>query len=48
VFDEIVTYFNSHGYHSKAVEVGKRLLKIPSVQFVQVDEGLFMEGWQYF
>jgi len=48
VFDEVVTYFNSRGYHAKAVEVGQRLLKSPSVQFVQVDEGLFLEGWQYF
>ena len=48
VFDEVVTYFNSRGYHAKAVEVGNRLLKSPSVQFVQIDEGVFMEGWQYF
>jgi predicted nucleic acid-binding protein len=48
VFDEVVTYFNSRGYHAKAVEVGNRLLTSPSVQFIQVDEGLFREGWQYF
>lgn len=48
VFDEVVTYFNSRGYHSKAVEVGSKLLNSPSVQFVHVDEDLFMEGWQYF
>lgn len=48
VFDEVVTYFNSRRYHAKAVEVGKRLLTSPSVRLVQVDEGLFREGWQYF
>lgn len=48
VFDEVVTYFNSREYHAKAVEVGNRLLNSPAVQFVQVDERLFMESWQYF
>jgi len=48
VFDEVVTYFNSRGYHAKAVEVGNRLLNSPSTRFVHVDEGLFMEGWRYF
>jgi predicted nucleic acid-binding protein len=48
VFDEVVTYFNSRGYHMKAIEVGSRLLNSPSVEFVYVDEDLFMEGWQYF
>jgi predicted nucleic acid-binding protein len=48
VFDEVVTYFNSRGHHAKAVEVGSRLLTSPSVKFVQVDEKLFKEGWEYF
>jgi predicted nucleic acid-binding protein len=48
VFDEVVTYFNSRRHHAKAVEVGNRLLTSPSVQFVQVDERLFKEGWEYF
>lgn len=48
VFDEVVTYFNSRGHHAKAVEVGNRLLTSTSVQFVQVDEKLFKEGWEYF
>lgn len=47
VFDEVVTYFNSRGYHAKAIEVGSRLLNSPSVRFVHVDEDLFMGGWQY-
>jgi predicted nucleic acid-binding protein len=47
VFDEVVTFFNSRGHHDKAVEVGNRLLKSPSVQLIFVDEDLFLEGWQY-
>lgn len=48
VFDEVVTFFNSRGYHSKAVEVGTRLLRSPSVQLVHVDSTLFQSGWAYF
>jgi len=48
VVAEVVTYFNSRGYHAKAVEVGNRLLKSPSTRCIQVDEGLFTEGWEYF
>jgi predicted nucleic acid-binding protein len=47
VFDEVVTFFNSRNRHSKAVEVGNRLISSPSVKFIQVDEALFYEGWQY-
>lgn len=48
VFDEIVTFFNSRNRHDKAVEVGKRLLNSPSVQFIHIDEILFFEGWRLF
>lgn len=48
VFDEVVTFFNSRNRHAKALEVGNRLINSPSVQFIQVDEALFYEGWQYF
>jgi predicted nucleic acid-binding protein len=48
VFDEVVTYFNSRGYHAKAVQVGNRLLRSPSVKLVHVDEALFQAGWAYF
>ena len=48
VFDEVVTYFNSRGRHAKAVQVGERLLRSPSVEVVQVDPALFEAGWDYF
>src|SRR2546421_452520 len=48
VFDEVVTFFNSRGYHAKAVQVGSMLLRSPSVQMIYVDEPLFHEGWSYF
>jgi predicted nucleic acid-binding protein len=48
VFDEIVTFFNSRRHHAKAVEIGNRLLKSPSIRLVQVEEDLFHEGWSYF
>lgn len=48
VFNEVVTFFNNRNQHAKALEVGKRLLTSPSVQFVQIDDALFYEAWQYF
>jgi uncharacterized protein len=41
IFDEVVTFFNSRGYHDKAVQVGKWLLYSPSIDMVHVDEALF-------
>src|SRR5437868_1249553 len=48
ILDEVVTFFNSRGYHSKAVQVGNNLLNSPSIQFVHVDADLLLEGWSYF
>jgi predicted nucleic acid-binding protein len=48
VFDEVVTFFNSHGYHPKAVQIGNNLLHSPSIQLVHVDPALFYDGWAYF
>lgn len=48
VLDEVVTFFNRIGHHSKAVEVGNALLHSSSVWLIHVDEALFYEGWAYF
>src|SRR5258707_14591880 len=48
VFDEVVTFFNSRGRHSKAVELGRLLLESASIRFFHIDLDLFEAGWQYF
>lgn len=48
VFDEVMTFFNSRGFHAKAVQVGNNLLRSPSMHLIHVDEYLFYEGWDYF
>jgi len=48
VFDEIVTFFNNRGRHDRAVELGNRLFGSIYIELIQVDETLFLEGWQYF
>lgn len=48
VFSEIVTFFNVHNHHAKAVEVGNRLLKSPSVDLIHMDQMLLHEAWRYF
>lgn len=48
VFDEVVTFFNNRGHHSKAVEIGNRLLESPRVEVVHVTEELFGAGWHRF
>lgn len=48
IFDEVVTYFNSRGHHQKAIQVGESLLNSPSIELIQVNEPLFLAGWDYF
>ena len=48
VLDEVATFFNSRGFHAKAVEVGERLLRSPSVDLAHVDKALFGAAWRYF
>ena len=48
ILDETVTFFNSRGFHSKAVEIGQCLLASPGIQLIHVDESLFQAGWRWF
>ena len=48
IFDELVTFLNSRSYHTKAITIGKTLLTSSFIEFIQVDETLFLEGWAYF
>ena len=45
VFAEIVTFFNARGLHSKAVEVGDRLLGSALVDVVHITPELRQEAW---
>jgi predicted nucleic acid-binding protein len=47
VFDEVVTFFNSRGRHTKAIDLGTRLLDSSLLQLVHVEEDLFKAGWDY-
>ena len=47
VFDEIVTYFNSRGYHQKALKVGNKFLRSTRVNLIHVDQPLLELGWAY-
>ena len=48
IFDEVVTFFNSRGFHSLAVSWGDRLLQSQKLELIEVDDQLFMDGWNYF
>lgn len=44
----MTSVFNSRGQHTKAVEIGNRLIASRSVQFVHGDDALFYDTWRYF
>jgi uncharacterized protein len=46
VLDEVVTFFNAHGQHAKAVQIGRLLLTSTLIDLVHVDQTLFLEGWR--
>jgi uncharacterized protein len=48
VFTEVVTFFNTRGQHSKAVELGNMLLGSATVELVHADEFLLLSGWEWF
>ncbi|HXG86581.1 MAG TPA: hypothetical protein VNI84_21365 [Pyrinomonadaceae bacterium] len=41
VSDETMTYLNSRGQHTKAVQIGEKLFLSLSVEIIHVDENLF-------
>jgi len=47
ILDEAVTFFNSRGFHAKAIQVGTRLLSSSSVHLVHVQEAEFFAAWDY-
>jgi len=48
IFDEVITFFSSRQLHSKAIEIGNRLLYDSSVNFIEVDSRLFGQAYSYF
>jgi uncharacterized protein len=47
VLDEVATYFNSRGHHSKAIDIGRYLMTSPSVRLIHVDEAIFHDAWRW-
>jgi uncharacterized protein len=48
VFTEIVTFFNARRLHTKAVELGERLLASQLIDIVHITPELRQEAWQLF
>ncbi len=48
ILDEVTTAFNRRNLHSKAVEIGEKLLYSSDISFYQVGENLLFDSWDYF
>jgi uncharacterized protein len=48
VLDEVLTFLNARGHHTRAVEIGERLLRSPAVELIHVGEPLFHKAFDYF
>jgi uncharacterized protein len=48
VFDEVVTFFNTRSYHTKAQQLGNMMLTSTFITLHFVHEPLFQQGWAYF
>jgi uncharacterized protein len=46
VLGEIATFFNAHGQHSKAIQIGRFFLASALIDMIHVDQTLFLEGWR--
>ncbi|MFQ5730764.1 MAG: type II toxin-antitoxin system VapC family toxin [Planctomycetaceae bacterium] len=48
VVGEVLAFFNTRGYHEKAILIGSRILESRGVDVVSVDRPLFDLAWSYF
>jgi predicted nucleic acid-binding protein len=48
ILDEVATFFNKRGFHSKAVSIGEYLIQSSYIKFIHIDEHLFHQSWIYF
>lgn len=47
VVDEVITWFSTRGLHTKAVEIGRRLMRSPSIELVHADDEMFNAAFEY-
>ncbi len=48
ILDETATFFNTHGNHRKAVEIGERMQRSAVMNMLPVGDELFSAGWELF